>query len=152
MIKKLSYIYGSVFGVGYLPGAPGTFGSLATLPMVWYAFAWRGLEGVWAVILIAYILGIFAVREILKDGKHDPGFVVIDEVAGQAMVFVLVPEYLDQWWVYVVGFVLFRMFDIFKIGPVKWADEKMENETGVMLDDVIAGLIGAVLLKLMLEF
>lgn len=152
MIKKISYAFASVLGIGYFPFAPGTLGSLVTLPAVWFVYQYYGLEGLWGFIMLAYLLGILSVREVLKSSKHDPSFVVIDEVAGQAMAFVFVPNHLDKWWVYLVGFALFRFFDILKIGPVKWADEKIENETGVMLDDIFAGIFAAVLLYCIAEY
>lgn len=150
MYKKLSFILASAFGAGYAPKGPGTFGSLVTLPMVWLCAQYSGLSGVAALAIVSFVLGCIATREVLKHTKHDPSFVVIDEVAGQSMAFILVTEYLNVWWVYLLGFVLFRIFDIFKIGPVKYFDEKVENEYGVMMDDVIAGLIAAVILKLAL--
>ena len=144
MYKKFSFFVATMCGVGYVPKAPGTLGSLVTLPLVWLAWQWLGLYGVVGLAVTGYVLGLIAVREVLKHTKHDPGFVVVDELAGQALAFVLVAPYLDIWWVYVVGFLLFRFFDIFKVGPVKWADTKLENENGVMLDDVFAGLFAAI--------
>lgn len=76
--------------------------------------------------------------------------VVIDEVAGQSLTFALVGNYLignwNLWYVYLIGFALFRLFDIVKMGPVKWADSKLKNAWGVMLDDMFAGCLAAVVL------
>lgn len=76
--------------------------------------------------------------------------VVIDEVAGQSLTFTLVGNYLQGnwnfWYAYLIGFALFRLFDIVKMGPVKWADSKLKNAWGVMLDDMFAGCFAAVVL------
>lgn len=147
MYKKISYFIASVGGVGFIPLASGTFGSLVTLPIVWAAWYYWDLSGMLLVCLFSFVLGCLATKEVLKHTKHDPSLVVIDEVAGQSLAFILVVDYLNIWWVWLAGFILFRLFDIFKIGPVKYFDEKVENEYGVMLDDVAAGLIAAVFLR-----
>jgi phosphatidylglycerophosphatase A len=144
MYKKCSFILASVFGAGYFPKAPGTMGSLVTLPLVWLCWQWNGLTGIIALALTAFVLGCIATKEVLKHTKHDPSLVVIDEVAGQSLAFIFVAPYMNLWWVYLAGFLFFRFFDIFKVGPVKWADEKVKNQYGVMLDDVFAGVFAAV--------
>lgn len=144
MYKKACFLFATLFGVGYLPKAPGTWGSLATLPLVWLAWQWQGIIGIMSLAITAYILGVLATREVLKHSAHDPSFVVIDEVVGQTLAFALVTPYMQQWWVFGIGFVLFRFFDVCKFGPVKWADSKLENANGVMLDDVFAGIFAAI--------
>lgn len=150
MYKRLAYLSATYLGIGRLPFAPGTMGSLATLPLVWLAAYFFGIWGLLCLIIGSFVEGLFATREVLKYEKHDPSFVVIDEVTGQSLAFVLVAPHLNIWWVYVLGFALFRLFDICKFGPVKWADQKLLNEWGVMVDDVIAGLFAAVALRAIL--
>ena len=76
--------------------------------------------------------------------------VVIDEFAGQMLTFVFAGQLLyhntDAWLIYLIGFGLFRLFDIVKLGPVKWADSKLKNAWGVMLDDIFAGIIAGAFL------
>ena len=146
MYKKFCYLAASVLGAGFFPKAPGTMGSAVGVLLSFVCFSYSGITGVWSLALVSFVLGVFATKEVLKHTKHDPSFVVVDEVCGQALSFVFVSQYLNIWWVYLIGFLLFRLFDIVKIGPVKWADEKVANEYGVMLDDVFAGFISAVLL------
>ena len=92
-------------------------------------------------------------KEVLKYTSHDPAFIVIDEVAGQLMTFTFVAQYLQgdikAWVIYLAGFVLFRFFDIFKPQPVRWADRKILNAWGVMLDDIIAGCYAALILLIL---
>jgi phosphatidylglycerophosphatase A len=81
--------------------------------------------------------------------KHDPSFVVIDEFIGQAVTFLLIADKLKQFngiIIYIIGFILFRIFDIIKPFPVSYADKKINNAFGVILDDVFAGLYAAIIL------
>ena len=150
MRKKLSFVVASSFGVGYCPFASGTAGSLVTLPL---AFAVAYFYGVWGILVaavVAFFAGVAASREVLKYTKHDPSLIVIDEVVGQLLAFALVADKLvantQAWAVYVIGFALFRLFDIWKPQPARWADQKVLNAWGVMLDDVFAGIYAALCL------
>ncbi|MCL2673469.1 MAG: phosphatidylglycerophosphatase A [Alphaproteobacteria bacterium] len=149
MYKVLCYAVCSL-GVGFAPKASGTFGSLVTLPMAFGLAYYWGFWGLLAGATAVFFIGTIATKEVLKYTKHDPSLVIIDEVAGQLVTFLPLGWFLlgnaSAWWVYGLGFVLFRAFDIFKIGPVKWADEKLGNEWGVMLDDVFAGIFAAAVL------
>ncbi|SLN15748.1 phosphatidylglycerophosphatase A family protein [Pseudooctadecabacter jejudonensis] len=145
-------ITATVFYVGYLKPAPGTWGSLAALPMAWLIYT---LGGLWLFVLAipaAYIKGYYATLWMTQgQDNHDPSEIVIDEVVGQwiALLPVFVGaahagvDVLALWPGWVAAFVLFRLFDITKPGPVGWADRK-DNATGVMLDDVIAGVLAAI--------
>ena len=150
MKKSLAFAIATFFGIGKIPFAPGTFGSLATLPLAFALAYYGGLYGILCGIVLSFIIGIKATQEVLRYTPHDPGFIVIDEVAGQLMSFVFVAPYLKNntqaWILYLAGFVLFRFFDIFKPQPVRWADRKILNAFGVMLDDIIAGCYSALIL------
>ncbi|MEO5335673.1 MAG: phosphatidylglycerophosphatase A [Magnetospirillum sp. WYHS-4] len=126
------------FGVGRLPGAPGTWGSLASLPLAWSLAAWAGPWGLAAGVATVFVAGIWAAGAYMRaTGTDDPGAVVIDEVAGQGLALLAVaPDPL----LYLIGFALFRLFDILKPWPVSWADREVGGGLGVMLDDMLAGL------------
>lgn len=145
-------ITATVFFVGYLKPAPGTWGSLAALPLALLIYS---IGGIWLFVIAipaAYIKGYYATK-IMTAGRenHDPSEIVIDEVVGQWIA--LLPVFIGAthagvsslalWPGWIAAFVLFRLFDITKPGPVGWADRK-DNATGVMLDDVFAGAIAAV--------
>lgn len=149
MKKKLSFILATFFGVGYAGRAPGTVGSLATLPVVWALSVYGGWPLILTVALAVYVVGVFSTREVLKYTPHDPSFVVIDEVVGQLLTFIFVSDIypLNAYWL-AGGFAAFRFFDILKPWPVSYFDKKWENASGVMLDDVMAGLYAAGVLKL----
>lgn len=89
-------------------------------------------------IIVIFIIGIWASKDFMdRTGAHDPGAIVIDEVAGQWIVLLAAP--LDPM-AYGIGFVLFRLFDVFKPWPISWADRSIGGAWGVMIDDVLAGL------------
>lgn len=150
----MSRLFATFFYVGLLRPAPGTWGSAAAIPVA-YGLHWLGGFPVLLVATLAVFgLGWWATVEATR-GKadHDPSEIVIDEVVGQWIA--LWPLSLGLWWMaadpwvfpwpgWVVGFLMFRLFDIWKPGPVGWADRK-PNAFGVMMDDVIAGAMAAVL-------
>lgn len=149
MSEKLALIIATYFGLGLSPKAPGTVGSIGTIPL---AFALAYFFGVYGIIVAAIpiaVIGIYATDVLIRDqAEKDPGKVVVDEVVGQLLAFLFVANDLyhntQYWWLYLVGLAAFRFFDICKMGPVKWFDSKMKNAVGVMMDDVCAGLMAAV--------
>jgi phosphatidylglycerophosphatase A len=130
-------VIASFFGTGFAPKAPGTVGSLAALLIGAAVLSWAPSLLAWLAAL-ASIGGYYAVRR--ADIRGDPGWVVIDEVAGQwiAMLSLARPTVAGL----LAAFVLFRLLDITKPGPIGWAD-RQEGAAGIMGDDVIAGGIAA---------
>lgn len=133
------------FGAGYLPKAPGTWGSLAALPFAWALLAAGGPSLLAVAALLVSLAGWWAAdRYMAASGTHDPGQIVVDEVAGQWLALLGAPHL--SWWGFAAGFLLFRLFDIVKPWPVSWADRKVPGGLGVMLDDVLAGVMAALAL------
>ncbi len=124
------------FGAGTSPIVSGTVGSLAALP---FAYVIQITLGSWALFLAAivlFVIGCWASEKFVKHyGKEDPGEIVVDEVAAQ---WLLLSVFFPTWQSYLVGFILFRIFDIVKPWPVCLADRKVKGGFGVMLDDVLA--------------
>jgi len=148
----MTNLIATFFYVGHLRPAPGTWGSLAALPAAALLYALGGPYLVVAMIAVTYALGIWATTlETAGKDDHDPSEIVIDEVVGQWLAVLPVlfgaaasgSSLSALWPGWVAAFVLFRLFDIWKPGPVGWADRR-GDATGVMLDDVIAGLMAAV--------
>lgn len=137
------------FFSGKSPICPGTVGSFCTLPLVFAIYSY-GIIGILLTAFICFILGLFATKQILKTQDNpDPGFVVIDEVVGQTLTFVGVAHLFTlSWSMLLVGFLLFRFFDIVKIWPASYFDKKVHSAFGVMMDDVVAGLFAAAVLTL----
>ncbi len=145
MKKKTSFIIATFFGAGYFPKASGTFGSLVTLPFVFAINHYFGLCGMLVFVATTLIVGTWAIKEVLKHTTHDPKEVVIDETVGQsiALLFLAINPSL---YTYILGFLFFRVFDIFKPYPVSYFDKKVDNEYGVMFDDVVAGIYALIAL------
>lgn len=150
MKNKLANFIATFFYSGKAPVAPGTAGSLATLPLAAILAYNFGLSGIICGVIFSFVIGVWAIYIVLKTSKHDPSYVVIDEVAGQLLTFAPIANELqyngNSFYLYLVGFILFRIFDITKPQPVKWADKKLINAWGVMLDDIFAGVYAAIIL------
>ncbi len=147
----LSRLIATFFGAGLLRPAPGTWGSLAALPAAWVLHLAGGPLALAAGLALAFGAGLWAARVETEGGDDpDPSEIVIDEVAGMFVALLPVSvgaamqgvPVLALWPGIVAAFVLFRLFDIWKPGPVGWADMR-HDPLGLMLDDVIAGVFAA---------
>ena len=127
----------TAFGTGYVPFAPGTAGSLVALPLVWALWRWGGHGTVLAGLAAVTALGWWSAGAAEAHfGRPDPGPVVVDEVAGQmASLLFLAPTMTSL----VTGFLLFRLFDIWKPFPIRRL-EKLPGASGIMIDDLMAAL------------
>lgn len=133
--------------LGYLPIVPGTFGALWGLPLAW------GLSAVspWAALFILLGVIIVSVRVSEKAQEllnaHDPHAIVIDEIAGMAVALWGLEWSLKT---VVIGFILFRLVDIIKPPPIRWIDSTISGGLGVVLDDVAAGVLVNLILRLLI--
>ncbi|MDU8911524.1 phosphatidylglycerophosphatase A [Aestuariicoccus sp. MJ-SS9] len=137
--------------VGYLRPAPGTWGSLAALPVAWGI---HQIGGFWLLLnltVFVFLSGYIATAKVTAGQEdHDPSWIVIDEVAGQWIALfpvsygamLMSADITRLWPGWIAAFVLFRLFDIWKPGPIGRAD-RMGGPMGVMLDDVVAGVFAA---------
>ena len=151
MSQKLATFIATYCGLGLSPKAPGTVGSIGTLPLAFLLAFYTGIYGIVIASIIIFVVGTIATDVLIRDQEEkDPGKIVVDEVVGQLLTFIFVAETLYQnlhaWHIYIFGLIAFRFFDIHKMGPVKWCDRNMKNAYGVMLDDVFAGIMAAVTL------
>ena len=133
------------FGVGFSPKAPGTLGSLVGIPFVLLAnYCELGAFAKIVSVLIFCVLGWWLCHHTEKIwGIHDDQRIVIDEVVGQYITLIWFPTDALH---LALGFGLFRLFDIWKPGPIGWIDEHGPGAWGTFFDDVLAGLVGAVVL------
>ncbi len=132
-------------GSGYLPVAPGTWGSAVGV-LLWLAVSRLALPAYLAVLGALFLIGVFsagAAEKIVDRG--DPGLVVIDEIVGQLIVLTAAPHHPVA---VLAGFALFRLFDILKPFPVGWIDRHLHGGLGIMLDDVAAALYALLVLQL----
>ena len=140
------------FGVGRLGAGPGTWASAVTV-LIWWVIASRFANKVIAVAVCLTVavtlIGIIASTRVAREsGIKDPGFVVIDEVAGQMLPLIIAPL---RWKYLLLSLILFRCFDILKPPPLR-ALERLPDGFGIMLDDVGAGLYALVILAIALKF
>lgn len=136
------------FGLGHLPVAPGTWASIAALPLAWLLDDMAGRTGIAAAGVAIALIGIWASQVYVAHTRvQDPGEIVVDEIAAQLLVLTVVPLSLFS---AALGFVLFRLFDIVKPWPVSWADRSVKGGLGVMLDDLLAAAYAGIGLKLLM--
>ena len=143
MNRLIAEWIGTVFYIGKLPFTPGTWSSLVA-SLTWF-FIFDSLSPIILPIitLLLFAIGIIACEKIINDTKEkDPSRIVIDEWVGQWIVFTFMPVNIS---ILVIGLILFRIFDIFKPFPVK-SMEKLSGGWGIMMDDVIAGIMAYILL------
>jgi len=149
---KLATIIGTVFGVGYIRPAPGTWGSLVALPWAWLLHVLGGFPFLLLGVIAAFLKGWWATSKMTEGSDdHDPSEIVIDEVVGQWIALLPlsyaawsndIPVHV-MWPGWIAAFALFRLFDIWKPWIIGWADRR-GDALGVMLDDVIAGVFAAI--------
>lgn len=150
MGKKLNSFIATSGGIGYLPLAPGTWAAGA-LAMLWFFVCQKFPDTIiWQVLLacLLFIGGVYFSGKLISDKEKDPSFVVIDEVAGMAVTLLFIPL---AWQNFVVGFILFRFFDILKPLGIKRM-EKMRKGWGIMLDDILAGIYSNIALHLLIFY
>jgi len=145
-LSLLARLIGTWFGCGYAPKAPGTAGSLAALVIAWVLHTYAGVSAIgMAWISVALSLpGIWAADAVARAiGKKDPQIVVVDEVVGQWMT--LAGATALNWKSWLLAFAVFRLFDIWKPPPVRQL-ERLPGGVGIVADDAMAGVYGALVL------
>lgn len=148
-----AWTIGTFFGVGLLKPGPGTYGSIAAL-LLWLGAAHvfhptllALAAGTTAAAIAATLIGIPAATIVAREcGREDPGLVVIDEVAGQLFALIFLPA---DWLHAALALLLFRLLDILKPPPIRQL-ERLHGGTGIMLDDVAAGLIACAVAQILL--
>jgi phosphatidylglycerophosphatase A len=151
--SRFSWLIATFFGIGHMQPGSGTWAAAVTVLLWWGASHW--LQAGWllpasvAASALVTLIGIPPSTVVAREsGIKDPGFVVIDEVAGQMIALIGVPVH---WKYLLAGFILFRSFDIVKPFPLRRL-EALPGGTGIMMDDVGAGLYALVLLQIWLHF
>lgn len=148
-LKNPIHFFALGFGSGLMPFMPGTFGSLAAMPLL-YPFINLPAYALLLAAIAASIIGIYLCGETARDmGVHDHGAIVWDEVAGILLTFLWVPLTPVN---LLLGFVLFRFFDIVKPWPIKVIDRSMHGGLGIMLDDILAGIMACISLHALLYY
>jgi len=147
LLAHPAHFFGLGFGSGLASKAPGTFGTLVGFPLFWLIFNYS--FGVQLIIITAlFLLGVYFCDVAGKAlGVADHGGIVWDEIVAMMLVLTVTPPYWLSW---LVAFLLFRLFDIWKPFPIKQFDVKLKNGFGVMFDDLLAAIYAIISLKLIL--
>ena len=138
------YFLGSGFGIGALPGMPGTYATLAAIPFYLVMQRWPWWIYLLVVIATFFLFGKLSGRISKEIGVPDHTGLVLDEFVGYWVTMFLLPP---TWWNIIAGFILFRVFDIWKPWVIGWLDQHVESGYGMMLDDVVAGVFANIILQ-----
>ena len=156
LLKWLRIILSTMFFIGFIPLAPGTLGSLITIVILWFSmdivspyFLASNAVTFWYLYLLLLCITIFITDKAKENfGVEDPKQIIIDESVGQLITFFLIPL---SWRVLILGFLLFRFYDIVKPFPV-YKFEDLEDGLGITMDDVVAGILANISLFIILWF
>jgi len=149
LLTNPNHFFAFGFGSGLMRRAPGTFGTLAAIPIFWLIqdLSWP-LYVLW--LLVTFALGVYwCDRSARALGVHDHGGIVWDEMVGYWLTMFLAPA---GWLWMLVGFVLFRFFDIIKPWPIGWVDRRVAGGFGIMFDDILAAVYSWLALQALARF
>ena len=148
-LRRPEILFLSFFGAGFLPKAPGTWGSLAITPFLYLLGTFNPPFFLFIPFLVILTILSSYIADIVqkKYNLHDPQFIVIDEVIGMFVTWLFIPQHnlINL----ILCFILFRIFDIVKIWPASYFDKKVDHGAGTILDDVISGLYAGLTLLLL---
>ena len=145
-LRKPVHLLAFGFGSGLAPKAPGTFGTLAAVPL-YLLMAGLSLPIYLGLVLAGTLLGIWICGRASDDlGVHDHGGIVWDEIIGYLLTMAFAPP---GWAWMLIGFLLFRFFDILKPWPIRWLDRQVSGGVGIMLDDLLAGVFAGLVMLLL---
>ncbi|WP_369814365.1 phosphatidylglycerophosphatase A [Erwinia sp. Leaf53] len=132
------------FGSGLSPWMPGTAGSIAAIPF-WFLLNRLPGDLYSLAILLGICIGVYLCHRTAKDmGVHDHGSIVWDEFIGMWITLIAIPVSSWQW--ILAGFIIFRVLDIWKPWPIRWFDRNVHGGMGIMVDDIVAGVISAAII------
>lgn len=137
-------------GAGLVPRGPGTAGSLVALPIYYFLFASLAAPAYLLLVAALFLFGVWVCDRTERDlGVHDHSGIVWDEIVGQLVALFMAPA---GWLWLLVGFGLFRLFDIWKPFPISWLNAHVKRGWGIMLDDLAAGIAAAAILQVFARF
>ena len=142
--ERISFLFSSSFGIGNLKLFPGTVASLLTLPIVWFIRDFLSFNSFLIILLFYSITSYILIKVCIKNlTDKDPKFIVADEHIGQSISLIFCDQQIFD---YIVSFIFFRFFDIVKPFPINLVDKHLKNASGVILDDVLAGILVCIII------
>lgn len=147
-MEKLIEIFATGFYLGKIPKAPGTFGTLVGIPL-FLLFSYFG-DMAYILLTAVSVMGAIVVADLYESqiGGHDKPEIVIDEIVGYLITMALLPVKIE--WI-ILGFILFRFFDILKPYPISYLNDRAKGGFGVVVDDVAAGIAASILLQILYQ-
>ncbi len=133
------------FGSGLLPWIPGTWGTVVAIP-IYFFMNYLSLS-IYSIILLAMIVGAIYCSHVTAKawGLHDHPVIVCDEIVGYLVTMIMAPA---GWCWFIIGFLLFRLFDVWKPWPICWLDQKVHGGFGIVVDDLVAGVFAWIVMQL----
>ena len=154
-MNKFSKIIISLFGLGFIPIAPGTFASLFSLIFFYLIYSYLSFIAMILIFFFIFLLSIKLINLYSYDkSDHDSAEIVIDEFLGIFFIVIFYEyfKFTNDKLMFFLIFIIFRFFDIFKVFPANWVDKKIKNSFGVILDDIIASIYSLLLLFILNAF
>lgn len=158
MFRSVRHFLAFGFGAGLLPKAPGTAGTLVAIPFIW-AFAQSTVLVYAMLTLVCVVAGITICGTVAKTlaspdseqghPEQDHPAIVWDEITGMMLTMVFIPVHATT---LAVGFILFRLFDIWKPWPISYLDRQLHGGLGIMLDDIVAAIFANIILRILLPY
>lgn len=148
-LKTLKYLTGTFLGAGLLPKAPGTWGSLLFLPVIYVVAYYGSYPGMFALLICTIILSLWSTHENVERFGDDPPEFVMDECAGQTIPFLTIPfhfQFYPDIAIILTGFIFFRFFDIAKPLGINRL-QKLDGKYGILFDDILAGIYALICLE-----
>ena len=152
---NLSKIFVTLFYIGYFKIIPGTIGTLFSFIIILIMNAFFNKIYLYLIFIFVFLLSIYLINIYQKfTDKIDSPEIVIDEFIGVFIIFIFYDHFnhLNFYITIILGFILFRLFDILKPFPINWIDKKYKNSLGIIFDDILAGIYCVVCLKIINEF
>ena len=151
---SLSKIFVTLFYVGYSKIIPGTVGSFFSFLILFIVHIFLDKYYLYLIFITLFVLSLYLINIYKKFiGKIDPPEVIIDEFLGVFIIFLFFEYFnnLSFYSILIIGFILFRFFDILKPFPINWIDKNIKNSFGVIMDDIVAGIYSVICLKIFNE-
>jgi phosphatidylglycerophosphatase A len=148
-MNRLTKMIVSLFGIGFIPLAPGTVGSFFSIIFFYIIFEYFSFVNIIIIFLFTFFISLKLINLYSSlSNKYDPSEIVIDEFLGINFIFIFYEyfKFTNDIFMFVLIFIIFRLFDIIKFFPANWIDKNIKNSWGVILDDVVAGFYCVIIL------
>ena len=148
---NVSKIFVTLLYIGYSKIIPGTIGSFVAFIVISFAHNFFDKIYLYILFITCFFLSLYLINVYQKsNGKNDPPEIIIDEFLGVFIIFLFFDYYnkLNFYTIFILGFILFRFFDVLKPFPINWIDKKIKNSFGIIFDDIIAGIYSVICLKI----